>query len=92
MGNETKGSEVTPSMVAALRKISKHGCGALAGRMGQALVTRGLATSRATECSEYPLRNFGEGRYGYCRRDYVSVAYYPTAAGLAIATRTPEGT
>ena len=68
-------------MLAAMAKIERLGCCGLAGRMGQALVDRGLAVARVDRSSEYPMRDFGEGRRGYCRRDYLSIAYYLTDAG-----------
>lgn len=75
--------KLTAAMVRAMTRLQRLDCAGLPGRLGQALVNRGLAVAEVSQCSVYPVRHFGEGRWGRVRKDYVSVAYRLTEAGKA---------
>jgi hypothetical protein len=77
----SKPANVTPAMITALAKLERQGVSGLGGRMGEALVRRGLASVENSRDSVYPVRRYGEGRWGRVRRDYTSYGYKLTAQG-----------
>ena len=78
--------EITASMLTAMKQIAEYET-ELRGRMGEALVHRGLAKAHIERSSAYPVHHYSEGRWGRVRRDYQTVSYSITEAGKKILAK-----